>query len=124
MNWRMLDLNLLVVFDAVVQERNATRAASRLNMTQPAVSHALGRLRAALEDDLFVRTPHGMEPTPYAERLAGAVRFALEGLQTALNGAAAFDAETAERGFSVAMDNHSTVVLAAALATAVAAQVG
>jgi DNA-binding transcriptional LysR family regulator len=122
MNWRMLDLNLLVVFDAVVQERNATRAASRLNMTQPAVSHALGRLRAALEDDLFVRTPHGMEPTPYAERLAGAVRFALEGLQTALNGAAAFDAETAERGFSVAMDNHSTVVLAAALATAVAAQ--
>jgi DNA-binding transcriptional LysR family regulator len=122
MNWRMLDLNLLVVFDAVSQERNATRAAARLNMTQPAISHALARLRAALEDDLFVRTPQGMEPTPYAERLAGPVRSALEGLQTALDGAAAFNAETAERGFSVAMDNRSTVVLAAPLAAVVAAQ--
>ena len=66
MNWRMLDLNLLVVFDAVGQERNATRAAARLNMTQPAISHALARLRSALRDELFVRTPEGMEPTPYA----------------------------------------------------------
>ena len=48
MNWRQIDLNLLVVFDAVMQERNATRAAERLNMSQPAVSHALARLRAAL----------------------------------------------------------------------------
>src|ERR1700727_2155897 len=88
MNWRMLDLNLLVVFDAVVQERSATRAAARLNMTQPAISHALARLRTALRDDLFVRTPDGMEPTPYAERLVGPVRTALENLQTALDGAA------------------------------------
>ena len=65
MNWRMLDLNLLVVFDAVAHERNVTRAAARLNMTQPAISHALGRLRSALHDDLFVRTPEGMEPTPH-----------------------------------------------------------
>jgi DNA-binding transcriptional LysR family regulator len=122
MHWRMLDLNLLVVFDAVVQERNATRAAARLNMSQPAISQALGRLRAALEDDLFVRTPGGMEPTPYAERLAGPVRFALEGLQTALDGAAAFDAETAERGFTIAMDNRSTVVMAPKLAAVVAVQ--
>ncbi len=94
----------------------------RLNLTQPAISHALARLRAALEDDLFVRTPQGMEPTPYAERLAGPVRSALEGLQTALDGAAEFDAATAERSFSVAMDNRSTVVLAAPLAAAVAVQ--
>ena len=63
MNWRMLDLNLLVVFDAVAQERNATRAGTKLNMTQPAISHALARLRSALRDELFVRTPDGMEPT-------------------------------------------------------------
>jgi hypothetical protein len=71
MNWRMLDLNLPVLFDAVAQEHNATRAASRLNMTQPAVSHALGRLRAAPEDDLFVRTPRGMQPTPMSVLASG-----------------------------------------------------
>ena len=122
MNWRMLDLNLLVVFDAVVQERSATRAAAKLNMTQPAISHALARLRTALRDDLFVRTPDGMEPTPFAERLVGPVRTALENLHTALDGAAPFDPETAERGFAVAMDNRAVVVLAAPLAAAVSEQ--
>jgi DNA-binding transcriptional LysR family regulator len=122
MNWRMLDLNLLVVFDAVAQERNATRAAAKLNMTQPAISHALARLRTALRDKLFVRTPEGMEPTPYAERLIGPVRAALESLHTALDGAAPFDPETAEHGFTLAMDNRAVVVLAAPLAAAVAAQ--
>ena len=120
MNWRTLDLNLLVVFDAVAQARSATRAAAKLNMTQPAISHALARLRAALRDDLFVRTPDGMEPTPFAERLAGSVRAALEGLGTALDGAAAFDPATAERGFTVAVDNRSALVLAAPVAAAVA----
>jgi DNA-binding transcriptional LysR family regulator len=122
MNWRMLDLNLLVVFDAVARERHATRAAAKLNMTQPAISHALARLRSNLRDELFVRTPDGMEPTPYAERLVGPVRAALEGLQTALDGAAPFDPETAERGFTLAMDNRAAVVLAAPLAAAVGAQ--
>ncbi|HEY4041003.1 MAG TPA: LysR substrate-binding domain-containing protein [Rhodopila sp.] len=118
MNWRMLDLNLLVVFDAVVRERNATRAAAQLNMTQPALSHALNRLRGALHDDLFLRTPDGMEPTPYAERLVGPVRAALENLGTALDGAAPFDPETADRSFNVAMDNRAVVVLAASVAAA------
>ena len=122
MNWRMLDLNLLVVFDAVAQERNATRAAVRLNMTQPAISHALGRLRGALHDDLFVRTPEGMEPTPYAEQLVGPVRAALEGLHAALDGAAPFDPGTATRSFRIAMDNRAVVLLAPPLAAAVGAQ--
>jgi DNA-binding transcriptional LysR family regulator len=122
MNWRMLDLNLLVVLDAVAQERNATRAAAKLNMTQPAISHALGRLRNALRDELFVRTPEGMEPTPYAKRLVGPVRAALESLHTALDGAAPFDPETAERSFTLAMDNRAAVVLAAPLAAAMGAQ--
>src|ERR1700743_3021411 len=86
MNWRRLDLNLLVVFDAVMQERNATRAAERLNMSQSAVSHALGRLRAMLGDELFVRTPEGMTPTPQAERLAPSVRQALADLRAAIEG--------------------------------------
>ena len=122
MNWRRLDLNLLVVFDAVAQERSATGAAAKLNMTQSAISHALARLRGALRDELFVRTPDGMEPTPYAERLAGPVRAALESLHTALDGAAAFDPAVSERGFSVAVDNRAALVLAAPLATAVAAE--
>lgn len=122
MNLRMLDLNLLVVFDAVAQERNVTRAANKLNMTQPAISHALGRLRAALRDELFVRTPDGMDATPLALRLAAPVRAALNDIQTVLVGAAAFDPATAEHSFSVALDNRSALILAAPIAAAVAAE--
>lgn len=122
MNWRKLDLNLLVVFDVVAQERSATRAAAKLNMSQPAISHALTRLRHALRDELFVRTPEGMEPTPYAERLVDPVRAALRALHTALDGAAEFDPATTERGFSLAVDNRSALILAPPLAAAVAAE--
>jgi DNA-binding transcriptional LysR family regulator len=122
MNWRALDLNLLVVFDAVAQERSATRAAAKLHMTQPAISHALTRLRGALHDELFVRTPEGMEPTPFAERLAGPVRAALESLRIALDGAPAFDPATSENSFAIALDNRGALVLAPPLAAAVAAE--
>jgi DNA-binding transcriptional LysR family regulator len=122
LNARMLDFNLLVVFDAVAQERSATRAAARLNMTQPTISHALGRLRGALHDDLFVRTPDGMEPTPFAQRLAAPVRSALNGLRTALDSAAAFDPATTERRFTIGLNNRATLVLAAPLAAAVSAE--
>ena len=64
MSWNSFDLNLLVVFDAITQAKSLTRAGRRLGMSQPAVSHALGRLRQLLKDDLFVRTPEGMVPTP------------------------------------------------------------
>ena len=69
-----IDLNLLVVFDAVMQERNVTRAGRRLSLSQPAMSHALTRLRYMLKDDLFIRSPRGMLPTPRAEQLALPVR--------------------------------------------------
>lgn len=121
-NWRKIDLNLLVVFDAVAQARSATRAAAKLNMTQPAISHALARLRGTLHDELFVRTPDGMAPTPFAERLAGPVRAALEGLGTALDGAAAFDPAIADRRFVISLDNRAALVLAASVAAAVAAE--
>jgi hypothetical protein len=64
MRLRNLDLNLLLVFDAVLRERSVVRAADSLAISQPAVSHALNRLRHTLKDKLFVRTPAGMSPTP------------------------------------------------------------
>ena len=68
MNRNAIDLNLLGVFDAVAHEKSLTRAGQRLGMSQPAVSHALARLRVMLKDELFVRTPEGMLPTARAER--------------------------------------------------------
>ena len=79
-----IDLNLLVVFDAIMQERSVTRAGHRLGLSQPAMSHALARLRHMLKDDLFVRSPRGMLPTPRAEQLALPIRSSLEGLQQSL----------------------------------------
>src|SRR6202030_499268 len=84
MNWGAFDLNLLIVFDAVMQERSVTRAGSRIGLSQAAVSHALSRLRHILKDDLFIRTPAGMVPTPRAEQLAEPLRRALSDMQLAL----------------------------------------
>src|SRR5438067_1649539 len=77
MNVQDVDLNLLRVFDAVLQERSVTAAAGRLGLTQPAVSNALARLRTLLGDALFVRTPVGMEATPFARGVAEPVRQSL-----------------------------------------------
>src|ERR1700741_5652200 len=83
-NWATFDLNLLVVFDAVMRERSVTRAGQRIGLSQPAMSHALGRLRHMLKDELFVRAPEGMVPTPRAEALAQPLRNALSEMQLAL----------------------------------------
>ncbi|QNF19535.1 LysR family transcriptional regulator [Aeromonas hydrophila] len=69
MNLRGVDLNLLVVLKALLEERNTTKAAERLAMSQPAVSRALARLRLLYDDPLLIRTPQGMEPTARAEAL-------------------------------------------------------
>ncbi len=84
LNFRTLDLNLLRVFDAVMAEGSLTRAAAALAMTQPAVSHALRRLREAVGEELFVRFAHGVRPTPRAETLWPQVRAALGTLRQAL----------------------------------------
>jgi len=84
MSFLNLDLNLLRVFDAVMTELNLTRAAERLATTQPAVSNALKRLRSVVDDELFVRTAHGVKPTARAEDLRPAVRLALATLEAAL----------------------------------------
>jgi DNA-binding transcriptional LysR family regulator len=110
-----IDLNLLVVFDAVMQERNVTRAGQRLGLSQPAMSHALTRLRYMLKDDLFIRSPKGMLPTPRAEQLALPVRSALDGLQHSLE-PTQFIPSKATRNFRIAVDNYSAVVLVGLLA--------
>src|SRR5260370_15704201 len=75
-----IDLNLLVVFDAIMRDRSVTRAGQRLGLSQPAISHALTRLRHMLKDELFVRSPTWMVPTPRAELLATPIRIPLDGL--------------------------------------------
>jgi len=118
MNWRAFDLNLLIVFDGVMQDRSVTRAAKRLGMSQPAMSHALNRLRYLLKDELFVRTPKGMLPTPRAEQLALPLRHALAEMQRALE-PDRFVPAKADRRFTLAIDNYAAVVLAAPLVAAV-----
>jgi DNA-binding transcriptional LysR family regulator len=120
MNWGAFDLNLLIVFDAVMQERSVTRAGGRIGLSQPAMSHALNRLRYMLKDELFVRTPEGMVPTPRAELLAQPLRSALSEMQLALE-PATFDPALSDRSFALAVNNYAAVVIVPPLVAAVAA---
>jgi DNA-binding transcriptional LysR family regulator len=91
------DLNLLMVFDALMREQHAGRAGESLGLTQPAVSHALGRLRHLVNDPLFVKHARGMRPTPRAEALADAIAPALRALRSSLKPDDAFDPATIKR---------------------------
>lgn len=99
-----IDLNLFVVLDAVYRERNVTRVAERLNLTQPAVSNALGRLRQTLDDPLFIRTPSGMQPTPVADSVIGDVRRALGLLRDSASVNARFEPATSQKTFRLGMN--------------------
>src|SRR5712675_2132001 len=79
-----IDLNLLRIFDILYDERNVTRAAARLFLTQSAVSHALARLREVLGDPLFMRIPSGLQPTERAHQLAPRLRVALAEIRSAV----------------------------------------
>ncbi|GGX94785.1 LysR family transcriptional regulator [Massilia dura] len=103
MELRELDLNLLVVFQEVFRERQISAAARRLRLTQSAVSNALARLRRATGDELFVRTAAGMQPTPYAQRMAGPVAAALSHLEQALTPSQPFMPAESRRRFNIAM---------------------
>jgi DNA-binding transcriptional LysR family regulator len=112
-----IDLNLLTSLDALLATQSVTRAARALGRTQPAVSHALRRLRELLGDELLVRTPDGMQPTPRAQELRPAVRAAIEAAEAVLQEAPAFDPARAERSFALAMaDQISFLVLPALIA--------
>lgn len=102
MSFKNLDLNLLRVFDAIMAEKNLTRAADRLAMTQPAVSNALKRLRDSLNDELVVRTAHGVRATPRADEIWPTVRETMGALQAAI-APGAFDLSRVEASFRMAM---------------------
>lgn len=98
-----IDLNLLVVFQEVFQERQISSVAKRLGLSQPAVSNALARLRKSFDDELFVRTALGMQPTPLALQLAEPLSNALASIRQALNQHEQFDAASSKRQFTLAM---------------------
>jgi DNA-binding transcriptional LysR family regulator len=110
-----LDLNLLSVFDAVMQERSVTRAAQRIGSSQPAVSSALKKLREHLDDELFVRTSEGVIPTARAVEISGPVRRALIELQGAFE-PGEFRPDMAEHRFTIALEDYSQAVLFPTLA--------
>lgn len=110
MNLSGIDLNLLVVFDAMMEDRSTTRAARRVNLSQPAISHALNRLRHLFQDELFVRGASGMQPTARALEIAGPIRHVLVEIQGVLDGTT-FDPASSRRRFSVAVQNYATIVM-------------
>jgi DNA-binding transcriptional LysR family regulator len=122
MDIRGVDLNLLKAFDALISERAVTRAAGRIGLSQPAMSHALSRLRSLFADDLFVRTPTGMEPTAHAREIAPLVSAAIEHIEAALNLGVGFDPAKSAGIFTAGMAEYAEVALVGRLARAFAEQ--
>lgn len=110
-NLRSFDLNLLLAFDALVEERSVTRAAARLKIGQPAMSHALGNLRLLLGDEVLVRAGQSMQPTLRAEALAARVRDVLTQTQDVLFERNRFDPATSAREFRVGFSNELELLL-------------
>jgi DNA-binding transcriptional LysR family regulator len=110
MNINRIDLNLLRVFNVVYEERNLLRAAKRLHLSHSAISHALGRLRETLDDDLFIRSGQGLQPTARATAMATPLAQALQQIQGALGNETFSPAET-EREFVIAANDYVTIML-------------
>ncbi len=100
---RGLDLNLLLIFEALHETRSVSRAGTRLGLSQSAASHALARLREACRDELFLRAPGGMVPTPLANRIYPEVHKALDSLRHSVDEARGFDPATSTRRFRLAI---------------------
>ncbi len=118
---RQADLNLLVVFAVLAEERNVSRAAERLLLSQPAVSRALQRLRDMFHDDLLVRGAAGYEMTPQGQRLLGELEVMLPKLDRLLSGRS-FDPETESASFRIAATDSATAVIAPILCRTVLAK--
>lgn len=110
-NLKNLDLNLLVVFEAIYSTGNISQAAGQLAMSQPAVSNALARLRHLLDDQLFLRAKRGVEPTTKAKAIIGAVREALALIKRELGGEDAIDLVTYKRQFRILMFDPLDVIM-------------
>lgn len=111
MRFNKFDLNLLVALDALLSERNITRAAERIHLSQSAMSNALGRLRDYLDDELLVQVGRRMEPTPRAELLREAVRDLLLRIGTAVSAQPRFDAASSQREFTLFVSDYSMEIL-------------
>jgi DNA-binding transcriptional LysR family regulator len=111
-NLAAIDLNLLVVFEALLIERNVSRAARRLGLAQPSISNALNRLRVLLADDVFIRTPQEMRPTARALELAEPIISALQQVRSALTPPVEFDPSTSTQKFTVAAADNADFALA------------
>jgi DNA-binding transcriptional LysR family regulator len=107
---KRLDLNLLRVFDAIMEERSVLRAGQRICLSQSAVSHALARLREMLGDELFIRTTTGMQPTARALGMAPLIREAWKSLDAAI-GSPKFEPGTSTRRFTIAVSDFVTIVM-------------
>ncbi|GJI88932.1 LysR family transcriptional regulator [Duganella hordei] len=110
-----IDLNLLVAFDALICERNVTRAGVRIGRTQPAMSAALARLRLLLKDELFVRSAAGLQPTPRALELAAPLGEALASIQRTLDFTQDFDPSRSTVRFTLGLSDHPAFVMLPAL---------
>ncbi len=110
-NLRNFDLNLLLAFDVLMQERNVTRASERMFVTQSAMSHTLHRLRQQLDDPLLVKTPSGMQPTDRALALVDPVRRLLLEMDRLLEPPQAFDPVTSQRRFTIAATDYMEFLL-------------
>jgi DNA-binding transcriptional LysR family regulator len=108
---RLFDLNLLIAFDALMAERNVTRAAQRVGIGQPAMSYALSRLREMFADDLFVRTSSAMQPTTRALELADPISRILSDIRASVLSDRAFHPERAEMVFRVGASDHAEVAV-------------
>lgn len=113
MNLHSMDLNLLLAFEALMEERNVTRAARRIGLSQPAMSNALTRLRRTFDDPLLVRTPGAMTPTHAAQALIEPVRSALAQLRVALEKKPPFDPAASKRSFHVLTNDYAEIILLA-----------
>ncbi|WP_193165886.1 LysR family transcriptional regulator [Microbulbifer hainanensis] len=111
MNLQQMDMNLFLVLEAIYNERNLTRAAEQLHITQPAVSNALARLRRTLDDPLFTRTTGGMSPTPLTERIMPKVHEALVLLGGSLREQRQFDPASAEMTLRLSMNDMAETLL-------------
>jgi DNA-binding transcriptional LysR family regulator len=115
MNIQSIDLNLLVAFEALMEERNVTRAARRIGLSQPAMSNALSRLRRTFDDPLLVRTPGGITPTSAAQALMQTIHPALSRLREALDEKPTFNPAESSRAFQILTNDYAEIILLAPL---------
>jgi DNA-binding transcriptional LysR family regulator len=111
MDLHKIDLNLLLIFSAVMRRRSTTQAGEDLDLSQSGISNGLRRLRLHFGDPLFIKTPLGMTPTPLAERLAGPIQAGLDSIRSAMDTGENFDPQTSTRAFRLYMSDMGQLVL-------------